>query len=136
MFRLPELDHLIELSCGAAVAPAFQPTILADSTRRRGVDKPNIVIAMRGGSRINRETVDGFCVGYELGSGRNTVNGQMLQKYSTALTLSCVTNPQETPGLGHRRPKQSRGRSRAPARVACPYLSLHERAGVGDHVHF
>jgi len=75
-----ELNHLIELSCGAAIVPAYQPTILDDIARRLGKDKLSVAIVVCGGSRIDRETVDGFREEYGKGFGKIVVNGRVLKE--------------------------------------------------------
>ena len=75
-----ELDHLIELSCGAALAPAYQSSILDDIAKRIGRERLSVVLVVCGGSRIDRETVDSFREEYGLGYGRIVVNGRVLKE--------------------------------------------------------
>lgn len=76
-----ELNHLVELSCGAAIAVACQPAVLEHIVQTKELpEKSNIVIIVCGGSRVSLSDVNGFKAEYgETGHGVIIVDGNTIQ---------------------------------------------------------
>lgn len=76
-----ELNHLVELSCGAAIAVACQSKVLDHIVQVKSLpEKSNIVIIVCGGSRVSLTDVNGFRSEYgETGYGKIIVDGQTIQ---------------------------------------------------------
>jgi L-serine/L-threonine ammonia-lyase len=75
-----ELNQLIELSCGVALVPAYQPSVLDHLVAKKGLaGKLNVVIVVCGGSRIDLETIEEFKATYGTGFGEIVVDGEIVQ---------------------------------------------------------
>lgn len=75
-----ELNHLVELSCGAAIAPVEQPEILARLVKTKGLpEQSHVVIICCGGTRVSLKDVVGFEKDYGEGYGKAYVNGELVQ---------------------------------------------------------
>ena len=72
-----EFGHPIELSCGAAMVPAYQPAILDAVSRKIDSNRPlHVVLVACGGSRVNDELVNEFRTKYGDGFGDIFVDGE------------------------------------------------------------
>ena len=82
-----ELNHLVELSCGAAVAVAEQHEIINHLVKTKGLpEKSNVVIICCGGTRVSLEDVVGFEKEYGEGYGKILVNGQEIKDVPAPVT--------------------------------------------------
>lgn len=76
-----ELNHLVELSCGAAMAVACQPSVMQHLVETKGLPKRStVVIVVCGGSRVSLSDVNGFKADYgDKGHGAIIVDGCKIQ---------------------------------------------------------
>lgn len=79
-----ELGRLIELSCGAAFAPAYTPQILEYLTRTKDLPKRmNVVIVVCGGTRVSEDDIRGFKEDFGKGYGKIIADGHVLEERPT-----------------------------------------------------
>ena len=72
-----ELNHLIEISCGASMAVAQYPEILDHiATKKNLPSKLNVVVIVCGGSRVNLKMVEEFKESYGKGYGKVIIDGE------------------------------------------------------------
>ena len=76
-----EYGHLIELSCGAAMVPAYQPAVLDGVQRKLKTTKPlHVVLVACGGSRVNEQTIEQYKTKYGDGYGDIYADGEKIIK--------------------------------------------------------
>lgn len=75
-----DLGHLIELSCGAAVAVAYEPAILRRIAEAKGLPgRMNVVIILCGGSRVGLRDIEEYRDTYGNGYGDILVDGEKVE---------------------------------------------------------